>query len=57
MPYDWTTNWIKPLQRGDVNNINNYRTIVVGSLMTKLFGCIVESNISAWAEKNGKRAY
>ena len=25
MPYDWTTNWIKPLHKGgDVNNVNNY---------------------------------
>ena len=41
MSYDWTTNWIKPLHRGgDVNNVNNYRTIMVGSLMAKLFGRI-----------------
>ena len=26
MPYNWTTNWIKPLHKGgDVNNVNNYR--------------------------------
>ena len=31
MSYDWTTNWIKPLYKGgDVNNVNNYRTIMVG---------------------------
>ena len=31
MPYNWTTNWIKPLDRGgDVNNVNNYQTIMVG---------------------------
>ena len=53
-----STNWIKPLHKGgDVNNVNNYRTIMVGSLMAKLFGCIMESKISVWAEKNGKRAY
>ena len=53
-----STNWIKPLHKGgDVNNVNNYRTIMVGSLMAKLFGCIMESKISAWVEKNGKRAY
>jgi hypothetical protein len=52
MPYDWTTNWIKPLHKGgDVNNVNNYRTIMVGSLMAKLFGCIMESKISVWAKK------
>ena len=55
MPYDWTTNWIKSLHKG--GDVNNYRTIMVGSLMAKLFGCIIESKISAWAEKNGKRAY
>ena len=25
--------------------------------MFKIFGCIMESKISAWVEKNGKRAY
>ena len=58
MSYDWTTNWIKHLHKGgDVNNVNNYRTIMVVSLMKKLFGCIMESKISVWAEKNGKRPY
>ena len=57
MPYDWTTNWIKPLHKGgDVNNINNYQNIMVGSLMVKLFGCVMESQISVWAKNNGKRA-
>ena len=52
MPYEWTTNQIKPLHKdGDVNNVNNYRTIMVGSLMAKLFGCIMESKLSVWAEK------
>ena len=42
MPYNWTTNWIKPLHKGvDVNNVNNYRTMMVASLMAKLFGCIM----------------
>ena len=36
---------------------DNYQTIMVGSLMAKLFGCIMESKISAWAENNGKRVY
>ena len=55
MPYDWTTSWIKPLHKGgDVNNANNYLTVMVGSLMAKHFGC---TKISAWAEKYGKRAY
>ena len=58
MLYDWTANWIKPIHKGgDINHVNNYKTIMVGSLMGKLFGCIMESKVSAWAEKNGKRAY
>ena len=57
MVHDWDTNWIKPLHKGgDVNNVNNYRTIMVGSLMEKLFGCIMEMKISEWVENNGKRA-
>ena len=36
IPYDSTTNWIKPLHKGgDVNNVDNYRTIIIGLLMTK----------------------
>ena len=43
MSYDWTANWIKSLHKGgDVNNVNNYGTIMVGSLIAKLFGCIME---------------
>ena len=53
MPYDGTTNWITYLHNGrDINNANNYhRIIIVGSPMVKLFGCIMESKISALAEK------
>ena len=33
MLFDWTTNWIKPLHKGEyVNNANNYQTIMVSSL-------------------------
>ncbi|RYA40130.1 hypothetical protein, partial [Enterobacter cloacae complex sp. GF14B] len=47
MPHDWSANWIKPLHKGgDVNNVNNYHTLMVGSLMEKLFGCIMEMKIS-----------
>ncbi|MCO5568058.1 hypothetical protein L7F22_021753 [Adiantum nelumboides] len=47
MPHDWSTNWIKPLHKGrDANNVNNYRTIMVDSLMAKLFGCVMEMKIS-----------
>jgi len=57
MPHDWSTNWVKPFHKeGDVKNVNNYRTIMIGSLMAKLFGCTMEKKLSKWAEDNGKRA-
>ena len=57
MPMDWQQNWIKALfKKGDVNQPTNYRTIMVGSCMSKLLGSILEQEISAWAEINDKRA-
>ena len=58
MPHDWSTNWIKPLHKaGDVNNVNNYQTIMLGSLMAKFFRCVLEMKVSKWAEENGKHTY
>eukprot|EP00250_Pteridium_aquilinum_P030788 c42137_g1_i1 orf=103-321(+) len=56
-PTDWRENWIEPLFKGgDKNQPTNYRTIMVGSCMPKLFGSIIEQDVSKWAEGNGKRA-
>ena len=56
MPQDWSTNWIKPLHKaGDINDVNNYCTIMIGSLMAKLFGSVLKIKASAWAELNEKR--
>ena len=56
MPNDLNMNWIKPLHKGgDVNNVNNYQTIMVGSLMEKLFGCIMEMKLNTWVKENNKR--
>lgn len=53
MPYDWTTNWVKPLHKGgDVDNVGNYRTIMVGSIMGKLFGSDMEMKLGGWTELN-----
>ena len=30
---------------------------MVSSLMTKLFGCVIEIKLHSWAQTNGKRAY
>ena len=57
LPEDWTTNWIKALyKKGDPNQPTNYRTIMIGSCMSKLLGSILEQLISSWAEANNKRA-
>ena len=38
MPYYWSANWIKPLHKGvDENNVEIYQTIMVSSLIEKLF--------------------
>ncbi|MCO5582472.1 hypothetical protein L7F22_036368 [Adiantum nelumboides] len=41
---------------GDCNLLTNYRTIMVSSCMAKVFGSIIEKDLSTWAEYNGKRA-
>ena len=41
---------------GDRNALTNYRTIMVSSVMTKLFSTIVEMQLSKWAENNNKTA-
>ena len=47
MPYDWNTNWIKGLYKG--GDVNICQTIMVGSILTKLFGCLMESIVTAQA--------
>ena len=56
-PLDWQDNWIKALHKGgDRNILGNYRTIMVGAIMAKLFGCLMDKKLSKWAELNAKRA-
>ena len=56
-PPDWQDNWIKAIHKGgNINDLSNYRTIMVGPIMAKLFGCMMDRKISTWAEKNAKRA-
>ena len=57
LPTDWQKNWIKAIfKNGDKNQPTNYRTIMVGSCMSKVLGSIIEQDISAWAENNDERA-
>ena len=43
LPTDWQKIWVKALyKKGDANQPTNYRTIMVGSCMSKLLGSILE---------------
>ena len=56
-PNDCLINWIKPIFKvGDKNQVSNYRTIMVASIIAKLYRTIMEQKISAWAESTSKRA-
>ena len=41
---------------GDKNDLSNYRTIVISSLLGKLYGIILENKINEWLEMEVKRA-
>jgi hypothetical protein len=41
---------------GDCSQFDNYRGIIVGPVLTKVFAMILESRISQWAETNDLRA-
>ena len=57
MPQDWSSNWVKPLHKGgDVMNVNNYWTIMIGSLMVKLLECTMEIKLSGRVEENSEHA-
>ena len=58
LPHEWQENWIQPLHKGgDRNLLTNYRTIMVSSIMAKLFSTILKMQLSKWAEDHNKRAY
>ena len=55
------TRWIKHtivpiLKSGDPIMPRNYRTIMIGHYLAKLYGSIQESELSIWAKQNGCRS-
>ena len=57
-PHEWQENWIQLLFKGgDHNLLTNYHTIMVNSVMAKLFSTILEMQLSKWPENDNKRAY
>jgi hypothetical protein len=43
-------------KNGDRNISSNYRTIIITSILAKLYGIILEKKISLWLESHSKRA-
>ena len=41
-------------KNGDRNIPSNYRTIMISSILAKLYGIILEKKISIWLESHGK---
>ncbi len=43
-------------KNGDASSVDNYKGIVVGHVIAKLFAMVLESRLSSWAERKGIRA-
>ncbi|MCO5554543.1 hypothetical protein L7F22_008073 [Adiantum nelumboides] len=56
-PESWTMHTIVPLHKaGDRMDPANYRTIMIGHMMAKIYGAVLESELSRYAEREGLRA-
>jgi hypothetical protein len=43
-------------EKGERNDLGDYRAIMICLVFSKLFGALVENKISNWIEEVGKRA-
>ncbi len=41
---------------GDASEFNNYRGIIIGPILTKVFTMILDKRLSEWVEQHGLRA-
>ncbi len=44
------------LKRGNASEFDNYKGIIVGPMLTKLFVMILDKRLSEWAKQHGLRA-
>ena len=52
-PDSWSKGLIVPIhKRGDMNDPNNYRGIMLISVFTKLFSLILRNRLNTWCEDN-----
>jgi hypothetical protein len=57
IPRGWALCGITPIHKGgDVNDPGNYRGIAVGSLLAKLYACMLNEKLMKWTERHGLRA-
>jgi hypothetical protein len=56
-PKPWMQSLMAPIfKNGDRNIPSSYRTIMISSILAKLYGIILEKKIRFWLESHGKRA-
>ncbi|MCO5571119.1 hypothetical protein L7F22_024851 [Adiantum nelumboides] len=57
LPAEWTMHAIVPIhQSGDPLDPSNYRTIMIGHTLAKLYGAVLEAELSFYAEREELRA-
>lgn len=56
-PVEWTMNTIVPIHKiGDTLDLVNYRIIMIGHILAKLCGSILEAELSSHADREELRA-
>lgn len=57
LPAEWTMHTIVPIHKtGDMLDPSNYRTVMVGHVLAKLYGAVLEQELSLYAERAGLRS-
>ena len=53
-PEEWTQHTIVPIHKSDDTlDPGNYKTIMIGHTMAKLYGAVLEAELSSYAEIEG----
>lgn len=51
-PGEWTMHTISPIHKaGDVTDPSNFRTIMIGLTLAKLYGAVLEAELSTYVER------
>ncbi|MCO5564505.1 hypothetical protein L7F22_018166 [Adiantum nelumboides] len=57
LPTEWSMHTIVPIHKsGDLLDPGNYRTIMIGHTLAKLYGAVLEAELSSYAESESLRA-